>query len=322
MGQNKPLVSIKTITYNHAPYIKECIEGILMQKTDFPFEYIISDDCSTDGTREIVEEYSRKYPDIIKNISPKENIGARENANRIRAACQGKYQASCEGDDYWTDPNKLQKQVSFLEENPDYSLCAGGYMRLEEQSQKKIPVILSVKDNDKNTDYNGYTFTLKEIQKAWLTKTMTVTFRASVLNEFDLSVYKYARDMHLFYHLLKNYKGFYFKEIMGVFRVHQGGVNSMKEGEINNNRRYNYYKELHEINNDEFSRKKYLINVIRLLNYNIYKKYEGNTWKRKIKLFVEALSLMRKFSEFRYIFTVFIPDSFKEKMYQKLNTES
>lgn len=115
-----PLVSVKTITYNHEPYIRQCIEGVLMQKTNFKYEYIIGEDCSTDGTRAVVMEYAEKYPDIIKVITSNQNVGARANGIRVRNACKGKYQATCEGDDYWTDPNKLQKQVDFLEANPDY----------------------------------------------------------------------------------------------------------------------------------------------------------------------------------------------------------
>jgi glycosyltransferase involved in cell wall biosynthesis len=106
----KPIVSVFTLTYNHRPYIARCIEGVLMQKTTFPFEMIIGEDCSTDGTREIVSDYANKYPDIIRMITSDSNVGALANANRSRSACQGEFIALCEGDDYWIDPLKLQKQ--------------------------------------------------------------------------------------------------------------------------------------------------------------------------------------------------------------------
>jgi len=106
----KPLVSVETITYNHASYIRQCIEGVLMQKTSFPFELVIGEDCSTDGTREIVLDYAQKYPEIIQAITSESNVGARNNSKRVQSACQGKYIAICEGDDYWIDPLKLQKQ--------------------------------------------------------------------------------------------------------------------------------------------------------------------------------------------------------------------
>lgn len=105
-----PIVSVKTITYNHAPFIQRCIEGVLMQKTNFPFELVIGEDCSTDGTREIVMDYARKYPKIIRVITSETNVGSTENSNRTELACLGEYRALCEGDDYWIDPLKLQKQ--------------------------------------------------------------------------------------------------------------------------------------------------------------------------------------------------------------------
>jgi len=106
----KPLVSVITITYNHAPFISQCIEGILAQKTTFPFELVIGEDCSTDGTHEIVMDYSKKYPEIIQVATSESNVGSRANSIRAHRASQGEYTASCEGDDYWIDPLKLQKQ--------------------------------------------------------------------------------------------------------------------------------------------------------------------------------------------------------------------
>lgn len=116
---SEPLVSVRTITYNHAPYIRQCIEGILAQRTSFPFEYIIGEDCSTDGTREIVQEYAARHPQRIRLITSEQNVGARANSARVRAACRGKYVAPCEGDDYWHNPDKLQQQVDYLEAHPE-----------------------------------------------------------------------------------------------------------------------------------------------------------------------------------------------------------
>lgn len=120
-----PLVSILCATYNQKDFIAQTIEGFLMQKVCFPIEIIIHDDASTDGTAEIVKEYAAKHPDIIKPILQTENQHSKRNPiwkNFIYPAAKGKYYADCEGDDYWTDPNKLQRQVDFLESHLDYSL--------------------------------------------------------------------------------------------------------------------------------------------------------------------------------------------------------
>ena len=122
---NEILVSIHCLVYNHEPYIRECLEGFVMQKTNFPFEAIVHDDASTDKSADIIREYAEKYPHIIKPIYQTENQYSKGNGRLDRimeANLRGKYVALCEGDDYWTDPLKLQKQVDFLEAHPDYSM--------------------------------------------------------------------------------------------------------------------------------------------------------------------------------------------------------
>ena len=119
-----PVVSVSMITYNHEPYIRQAIEGVMMQKTDFEFELIIGEDCSTDKTREICFEYQKKYPDKIRVLWWHENVsGKGGNGRRSRAHCRGEFVALCEGDDYWIDPHKLQKQVNVFRENPSVELC-------------------------------------------------------------------------------------------------------------------------------------------------------------------------------------------------------
>lgn len=125
MNNKRPLVSISCITFNHASYIRQCLDGFLMQKTNFEFEVLIHDDASSDGTEQIIREYEAEYPDIIKPLYEKENQwvkGRRGSKIFNYPRAKGKYIALCEGDDYWTDPLKLQKQVDFLEVNLDYGL--------------------------------------------------------------------------------------------------------------------------------------------------------------------------------------------------------
>lgn len=116
-------LSICTVTYNQKDYIAKALDSFLMQKTNFKFQVIVGDDYSTDGTTEILKEYAEKYPDIIKPILREKNIGAALNSLDVYNHAKTKYVAICDGDDYWTDENKLQKQVDFLENNPDYSIC-------------------------------------------------------------------------------------------------------------------------------------------------------------------------------------------------------
>ncbi len=120
--RNEICVSVFMLTYNQEDYITQAIEGVLMQKTDFSVQLVIGEDCSTDNTRNIVLDYTQKYPGKIKLILNETNIGLIANYVKTYTQCKGKYVAICDGDDYWTDPLKLQKQVSFLEENPDYAI--------------------------------------------------------------------------------------------------------------------------------------------------------------------------------------------------------
>ena len=138
---DKPMVTIRTSTYNHGPYIRQCIEGVLMQKTDFPYEYIIGEDFSSDETREIVMEYAEKYPDIIRVITADYNVGSKANGTRCIRASRGKYMAICEGDDYWTDPNKLEKQVALLEANPSSYMCVAE-TRIDDEMKDGEPTYL------------------------------------------------------------------------------------------------------------------------------------------------------------------------------------
>lgn len=216
---SKPLVSIRTSTYNHGPYIKQCIEGVLMQKTNFPFEYIIGEDFSTDETREIVFEYARKFPNVIRVITADYNVGSKANGRRCINACRGKYMAICEGDDYWVDPLKLQKQVDFLEKNPEYSMCF--HNALVHWENNKFPDVTFACLEDR--DYTG-----EEIYCNWIVPTASVVFRKECLG----GVYKERvknpsilyGDIILFLSLIEKGKVHAFPEIMSVYRRHEGGA--------------------------------------------------------------------------------------------------
>lgn len=142
--KNRIVVSIVCNTYNHGSYIRDALDGFIKQKTNFAYEVLVHDDASTDNTAEIIHEYEVKYPEIIKVIYQKENqysqginFVSKYQVPRI----QGKYVAYCEGDDYWTDSEKLQKQFEAMESHPDVDMCAHAAMRQRAGDGKYIGLI-------------------------------------------------------------------------------------------------------------------------------------------------------------------------------------
>ena len=300
MNTDTPMVSIRCITYNHEPYIRQCLEGFVMQKTNFKFEAIVHDDASTDHTADIIREYAAKYPDIIKPIYETENQYSKHDGSIRRimdAACTGKYMACCEGDDYWIDPFKLQKQVDFLEANPEYSVCSGGF-------QKKKDGILGEKIiyHTKKQSGIGFTYNLEDWMNKWYTKTLTVMYRANVLGEYreKYSKYKYARDVHLYYHILKEGKGYYFSECFGVYNIHAGGVCSMVGGAINSKFAYEIWREIYTLNPGYLERMVFLNRIRRRIlrgnlslneKLNLVKEFcnYANSLKDYVTLFIALL---------------------------------
>lgn len=126
--ENNVKVSIVMLTYNHEKYISQAIESIFMQKTSFAYEIVVGDDCSTDATAEILSKYEKKYPEVFRLILREKNIGATKNVYDVCMKCKGEYIAFLEGDDYWTDPDKLEKQIDFLEKNQEYIGVAHDYV--------------------------------------------------------------------------------------------------------------------------------------------------------------------------------------------------
>lgn len=216
----EPLVSICCVTYNHEKYIRDAIESFLMQKTDFPFEIIIHDDASTDRTADIIREYEKKYPEIIKPIYQTENQyskGVRISFIAFKKT-KGKYIAFCDGDDYWTDPMKLQTQVTFLERNPDYVIT---YSAVKPFNENGIV----------ETDFGGALKDLNEeqLKRATPIYTSTTCFK-NVIPELpvELSIAKVG-DLTIWSLLGAHGKGKFIGEIKpGAYRVHDNGIFSKK----------------------------------------------------------------------------------------------
>lgn len=223
MNNMQPLVSICCITYNHAPYIRQCLDGFLMQKVTFPIEIIINDDCSTDGTTDVIREYEAKYPDIIKPIYHVENEYSKGTRGMFATYCfpkaKGKYIAMCEGDDYWIDPLKLQMQVDFMEVNPDYSLCFHNALRLNERKTKKEK-IKSFCYFNKSRQIQA-----EEIIAAWCIPTASVLYRREVLVNIQLPSF-FSGDYTLELILASRGNVFYIDKYMSVYRLNDGGVSN------------------------------------------------------------------------------------------------
>ena len=171
---NNILLTINCLTYNQCDYIRQALDGFLMQKTNFRYIISVHDDASTDGTQDIITEYARKYPDLIKATLEKENQYSKHDGSLrriVESHLQGKYVAFCEGDDYWTDAYKLQKQVDFLEANPEYSMCFHNAIMHFENDNVPDQQFATIENRD---------YTDLEIYEKWITTTASVVLRRDV----------------------------------------------------------------------------------------------------------------------------------------------
>lgn len=211
---NTCMVSVCMITYNHEEFVAEAIEGVLMQQTDFDYQLIIGEDCSTDDTRKICETYLEKYPNRIELLPSEKNLGMMPNFIRTLNTCTGKYIALCEGDDYWTDPLKLRKQVDFLEGNQNFTICF-------HQSKQLF-------DNGDIADFNNYkedkTFTLQDIITNNTISTASCVFRNHHLHFPKWYFQSPAGDWAL--HILNAQFGdiYYMNDSMSIYRIHKNGI--------------------------------------------------------------------------------------------------
>lgn len=256
MQKNAPIVAIYTLVYNHAPFLRDYFEGVIAQQTNFPFIAVVHDDCSTDGSTDIIREYAEKYPQIIKPIY--EEINCYQNnlwdqvIVKMREAYKGaKYIAFCEGDDYWTDPLKLQKQVDILELHPEYAFCCHRYKILHES------------DHSVSSDYAQAFFkegedlvVTPELQsRTWLTKVLTMVIRVDLyIQAFDEARRKYGNeclDTCIFYELLKLGNGIALNQFMGMYRQQNNGIWSQLDQTQKAKSNYLVFQTLYERNKDD-----------------------------------------------------------------------
>lgn len=222
----EPLVSVLVTTYQHEKFIAECLDGILQQKTNFPFEILIGEDESHDNTRKICKKYAEEHPDkirlFLRNRKTSQlydengNYLCRFNGKWLGLSLKGKFIASCEGDDYWTNVNKLQKQVDFLQANPDFSMCFHN-ARIEYSHKSETRIFSKIKEGE----YKGL-----DLYKNWVVPTASVVFSLDSLEDRDIffnSNFLFG-DILLFLKLAESGRVWYFDEIMSVYRRHEGNM--------------------------------------------------------------------------------------------------
>ncbi len=210
-------VSVAMITYNHKLFIAQAIESVLMQQTDFAVELVIGEDCSTDGTRAIVRDYGERYPERVRVLLPEHNLGMMLNFISVMNACSGQYVALLEGDDYWTDPSKLQKQADFLDAHPGCAICFHNVTVVPEDGSR-LPWLYCPPDQKAIS-------TLEDVLRSNFLPTRAVVFRRGLFGEFP-SWYHTMGIGDWPHNILNAAHGDigYLDGVMAVYRKHKGGV--------------------------------------------------------------------------------------------------
>ncbi|WP_113922800.1 glycosyltransferase [Cognataquiflexum aquatile] len=301
MDQSSITLSVCMITYKHSEFLATAIEGVLIQETNFKVELIISDDASPDRTEEVVQKYLNKSNGSIEIVYHKHsiNMGAIPNFEWTLKQCSGKYIAICEGDDYWTDPDKLQRQVDFLENNSKYVLSFHDRSVVNTKGEllRKSSLPTSIKRDLNFSDLAQGVFTVP---------TQTVVFRNCIRNfPKDFSSVLNG-DTFLFLLLAEKGSFYYEKEISGTsYRVHNGGVwssinyeKSLKEAFKTYNFIYNHF------NKNPLLSRPLLNRRFGLLSY-YWKKNKIKNFTAEFKGIVELIIVNPKLSNY------FLTKSFK-----------
>lgn len=222
------MVTIRCITFNHAKYIRQCLDSFLMQKTNFKFEILIHDDASTDGTTDIIKDYAQRYPDIVKPLYEEENQYSKYgNLMTVRRLMdqhlRGKYTALCEGDDYWTDPDKLQKQVDFLESHPEHSMVFHQTMRHYQDTDRADELYY---DKLEERDYTGLEM-YQQCRPAEASVVMrTSIHHCDVYKKFVESGISFG-DLPVFLTCAHCGRVHALTDVMAVYRIHKSGVSNI-----------------------------------------------------------------------------------------------
>lgn len=215
---DSPIVSVAIIAYNVEKYIGEAIESVLMQECSYPIQIVVGEDCSTDNTRDILLDYQKNYPEVMKILLHEKNLGLTPNSWATQNACDGKYIALLDGDDYWTDKSKLQKQIDFLEKNPKYAGSAHQSLKYYEDIEGKNELFGAEQDFD---------ITLNDTLQHRKFHTSSLVYRKEIWDQtggIPKNIHANERALYPLVALFGKIK--YFKDSMCIYRLNSGGVSS------------------------------------------------------------------------------------------------
>lgn len=273
------LVTVFMISYNQQNYIIEALENVLNQQTNFDYQIILSDDCSTDETDKVITNFLNNHPkkDNVTYISQPKNLGWMPNFIYTLEKCLetgAKYIAMCEGDDFWTNPLKLQKQINLLEKNPDVVLACHQYKELYNDG-KTLDCPYFRKDFFQGN--NLFKFSQEDFEDFMRIQTMTIVFKTSALDLSLREKYDYYCDTHIKHHILDNGLGLYTKDNDAVYRIHGNNVFMSLNYRTKIRFTYDVYKDLIVKNNS--------IRYKKLLNISMRERIKLELVHHKLNLF-------------------------------------
>lgn len=257
-------VSVHLLTYNHEKYIAQALDSVLMQEVNFDYEIVIGEDCSTDNTRQIVIEYQQKYPDKIRTLLHKKNIGPINNEIAVYNACEGEYIAWLEGDDYWTSPHKLQKQVDFLDNHPDHSCCFHPVIDFYDDGSQKPRICPSLPHQRE--------IFLKDLLEGPIMSAAAQMFRNYTLPDWYASCAFGDWEWAIF--LVQQGRIGYINEVMAKYRRYAGSWYHGSDQFSKLTKRIKLFQHLNNIL--DFKYNKHFIQKISLCYYELALEYEKN----------------------------------------------
>lgn len=288
-------VSVLMLAYDHEKFIEQALDSVLMQQVDFEYQIVIGEDCSTDNTRDILLRYQQEYPDKIRLLLPEKNLGMHDNFLQTFKACRGDYIAILEGDDYWTSPDKLQKQVDLLDAHADYTICFHNALILHHDGSKtewlSIP---SAPEQEK-----VLTFTLEDLLSTGnIMSTASIMFRQGFIHEFPDWIYDVDFVDWILQILLAQHGNIgYLDENLSVYRIHPQGNWSKKEhleGLLEKTKMFKYLSKSPEL---DLKYKKKIRITLSLFYRDLSMTYEQNGDKKNAKKYMN-LWLGKEFLNF------------------------